>query len=651
MRIITISRIATVMLTLLALSLAVILYWGLDKLNQSFVSTLNYSEVHRQVAVDVRAKIQTYLTTGDATFNSQALADLDYLNQQVLPGLPASLAKQLKPVADALYSGLSNEFLGAGKLAGDEQALLYQNERETAAALKRLENYALKAIEQQPQTAMAYLQATLRLTRLLSEIKSLREKFWSNGNDVYVQQIDKAREQYNQELQKVERLPRIGLYPVEQENEYASLAGWAVRAKNVNAEEQGDEILRQLSSLHQRYPLEMQRSIQGLQARADSSNQVNQLINNLEQEIIQGQQYVNQSKDKIELLVKNLFFAFVAGLLLMAVMLYEFQKRFVINNLAKLQSALAALVEQGDLSMVGMNADRTELGQIAALFNQLIANMQRQQQEKNQQLQDIGVTLEQLLSSFDSIITNADTTREQLQQARVISQELNQLAQQVNDSSAKVRRFAEETASLMSNSENSAGEVVIAGEQAINKIDLSQLALLDLVKAVQHVMGILDQINHISDQTNLLAINATIESAHAGEHGRAFAVVADEVRQLSKKTHQAVSQSTELLSALNSVTDRVKQHIEAVSHSTEYQCDLAKSLQGISRQVGEHSLQASQTAQQSSCLTEQQYQSVASFSRQMQAMEQSANAGSQEVKQLRAHVSEKIQFLRTSLGV
>lgn len=651
MRIITISRLATVMLTLLALSLAVILYWGLDKLNQSFVSTLNYSELHRQVAVDVRAKIQTYLTTGDATFNSQALADLDYLSQQVLPSLPASLAKQLKPVADALYSGLSNEFLGAGKLAGDEQALLYQNERETAAALKRLENYALKAIEQQPQTAMAYLQATLRLTRLLSEIKSLREKFWSNGNDVYVQQIDKAREQYNQELQKVERLPRIGLYPVEQENEYASLAGWAVRAKNANAEEQGDEILRQLSSLHQRYPLEMQRSIQGLQARADSSNQVNQLINNLEQEIIQGQQYVNQSKDKIELLVKNLFFAFVAGLLLMAVMLYEFQKRFVINNLAKLQSALAALVEQGDLSMVGMNADRTELGQIAALFNQLIANMQRQQQEKNQQLQDIGVTLEQLLSSFDSIITNADTTREQLQQARVISQELNQLAHQVNDSSAKVRRFAEETASLMSNSENSAGEVVIAGEQAINKIDLGQLALLDLVKAVQHVMGILDQINHISDQTNLLAINATIESAHAGEHGRAFAVVADEVRQLSKKTHQAVSQSTELLSALNSVTDRVKQHIEAVAHSTEYQCDLAKSLQGISRQVGEHSLQASQTAQQSSSLTEQQYQSVASFSRQMQAMEQSANAGSQEVKQLRAHVSEKIQFLRTSLGV
>ena len=650
MRIITISRLATVMLTLMALSLAVILYWGLDKLNQSFVSTLNYSELHRQVAVDVRTKIQTYLATGDATFHSEALVDLDHVNQQILPSLPASLVEQLKPVADALYSGLSNEFLGAGKLAGDEQALLYQNERETAAELKRLENYALKAV-QQPQTAMAYLQATLRLTGLLSEIKSLRENFWNSGNDIYVQQLDKTREQYNQELQKVSGLPRIGLFPEEQENEYASLGGWAVRSKKVNAEEQGDEILRQLTSLYQRYPLEMERSIQGLQSRADSSSQVNQLINNFEQEIIQGQQYVYQSKDKIELLVKNLFFAFAAGLLVMAVMLYVFQKRFVINNLSKLESALAVLVEQGDLNMVDMEVDRTELGQIAALFNQLIANMQRQQQEKNQQLQDIGITLEQLLGSFDIIIANANTTREQLQQARVISQELNQLAQQVNDSSAKVRSFAEGTASLMSNSENSAGEVVIAGEQAIKKIDLGQLALLDLVKAVQQVMGILDQINHISDQTNLLAINATIESAHAGEHGRAFAVVADEVRQLSKKTHQAVSQSTELLSALNSVTDRVKQHIDEVADSTEYQCDLAKSLQDISRQVGERSSQASQTAQQSSSLTEQQYQSVANFSRQMQSMEQSANDGSQEVQQLRAHVSEKIQFLRTSLGV
>lgn len=651
MRIITITRLATVMLACMAVSLAIILYWGLGKLNQSFVSTLNYSELHRQVAVDVRNTIQTYLNTGDATFHTQALADLDHLNQQVLPSLPASLVAQLQPVADALYSGLSNEFLGAGKLAGDEQGLLYQNERETVAALNQLESYALKVLEQQPQTAITYLQATLRLTGLLSEIKTLRENFWNSGNASYVQQLEKTRESYKQALQQVNSLPRIGLYPEEQHNDIAGLMGWANKARVTDVEEQGDEILRQLTSLYKRYPLEMERSIQGQQTRAQSSTQVNQLINNFEQAIIQGQQYVNQSKDGIESLVKKLFFAFAAGLLMMAAMLYVFQKRFVVNNLAKLESALTVLVKQGSLNFVDMDTDRTELGQIAKRFNQLIAGMKKQQQEKNQQLQDVGVTLEQLLSSFDMIIANASTTREQLHKAGATSQALNQLAQQVNDSSVQVQGFAEETASLMNSSEKSAGEVVNAGEQAIKTIDLGQQALLDLVQAVEEVMSILVQVNHISDQTNLLAINATIESAHAGEHGRAFAVVADEVRQLSKKTHQAVSQSTDLLGALNAVTDRVKQHIEEAAQSTEFQCGLAKKLQETSLQVRDRSFHASQTAQQSSSLTEQQYQSVADFNLHMQTMEQAANDANQEVKQLRNHVSQQIQWLRTSLGV
>lgn len=651
MRIITMTRLAAVLLACMAVSLAVILYWGLGKLNQSFASTLNYSELHRQLAVDVRSKIQTYLNTGDATFHSAALADLDALNQQVFPSLPASLVTQLEPVADALYSGLSNEFLGAGKLAGDEQGLLYQNERETTAEFSRLENYGLKVFEQQPQAGITYLQATVRLTSLLSEIKTLRENFWNSGNENYVQQIERTRERYNQTLQQLSGLPRIGLYPEPEENDIASLMGWEKKTRAADVEEQGDAVLRQLTSLYKRYPLEMERSIQGQQARADSAMQVNQLINNFEQAIIQGQRYVNQSKDDIELLVKKFFFAFAAGLLVMAAMLYVFQKRFVINNLTKLESALTVLVQQGSLNFVDMDADRTELGQIAKRFNQLITSMQNQQKEKNQQLHDIGGTLEQLLGSFDMIIANASTTREQLHKAGAASQELNQLAQKVNDSSVQVQNFAEETASLMNVSEQNAGEVVYAGEQAIKKIDLGQHALLDLVQAVQEVMSILVQVNHISEQTNLLAINATIESAHAGEHGRAFAVVADEVRQLSKKTHQAVSQSTNLLGALNAVTDRVKQHIDEVAQSTEFQCDLAQKLQKTSLRVRDRSFHASQTAQQSSKLTEQQYQSVADFHLHMQAMEQGANDANQEIKQLRTQVSQQIQWLRTNLGV
>ena len=148
MRIVTITRLAAFLLAFLALSLAIILYWGLGKLNQSFVSTLNYSELHRQLAVDVRGKIGNYLETGDAAQHSAAVSDLEHLQQQVMPSLPATLVDQLEPVAAALHLGLTHELLGAGKLAGDAQGLLYQNERETTTELRRLENYALQVLKE-----------------------------------------------------------------------------------------------------------------------------------------------------------------------------------------------------------------------------------------------------------------------------------------------------------------------------------------------------------------------------------------------------------------------------------------------------------------------------------------------------------------------
>lgn len=651
MRIVTITRTATLLLAALALSLAVILHWGLGQLNQSFLTTLDYSELHRQLAVEVRGKIRAYLETGDATQQLEAVRDLEHLQQQVMPSLPEALVQQLEPPANALYTGLTNEFLGAGKLAGDAQGLLYQNEREAAAELRRLETYASQVLEQQPVTGAAYLQGLARLAQLLSEIKTQREQFWGSGNDLYLQNMEQARERYAAELEQLQGLPRIGLYAEQKQDAMADLLGWGSRDNQGNREEQGDEILRNLKALHDRYPAEMERSQRWRQDRTDSFIAVNRLIDDFEQAIIQGQAEVHANKDGIEALVKRLFFAFALGLLLMAVLLYVFQQRVVLNNLAKLESALTALVKKGNLDPVDMEADATELGRIAKRFNQLIAGMKEQQELKNQQLLDVGVTLEQVLGSFDNISANALQTREQLKKSGDFSQNLSDLAEQVSHSSEQVRHFAEETANMMRSSQQRASEVVQAGEQAIQKIDSGQAALADLVQAVQEVMGILEQVSGISEQTNLLALNAAIEAARAGEHGRGFAVVADEVRQLSQKTQGAVGQSTDLLGALNSVTDRLRQHIEDVAQSTDFQCDLARKLQETALQVSERSSHASQTAQEGSSLSERQHQSVEAFNRQMQEMEQGASEATREIEQLRTDVSQRIDWLKTSLGL
>lgn len=254
MRIVTITRLAAFLLAFLALSLAVVLYWGLGQLNQSFISTLNYSELHRQLAVDVRGNIGNYLETGDATQHSAAVSDLEHLQQQVMPSLPATLVDQLEPVAAALHLGLTHELLGAGKLAGDAQGLLYQNERETTTELRRLENYALEVLKEQPTTGVSYLQGIVRLTDFLSDIKTYREQFWASGKDSYLQQLNLTLLNYETALESLKILPRIGIYPEKKQDSMASLMGWKTQSLAVNEEEQGDEILRNLTSLHKRYP-------------------------------------------------------------------------------------------------------------------------------------------------------------------------------------------------------------------------------------------------------------------------------------------------------------------------------------------------------------------------------------------------------------
>ncbi|MDR9466792.1 methyl-accepting chemotaxis protein [Marinospirillum sp.] len=651
MPIVTITRLASLLLALLALGFAITLYWGLGQLNQSFITTLNYSDLHRQVAVDLRAKIQTYLNEGDASQHLEAVRDLEQIQSEVLPQLPSQqLAENLSEPTQALLHGLTNEYRGAGKLAGDAQGLLYQNEREALAELDRLEDYAEQAFAQSPQAGFDYQRIQAQLSQHLAYIKTYREHYWNSGKSNYLDRLEGARNDYQQALDQLATLPRLGLYPEQEKDAMADLMGWDTDSSEEEQEELADGIQRQLNYLHQRYPAELERSQQWREDRTTSLKAVNQLIDDLEAAISQGQQQVHQNKTEVESLVKGLFFAFALGLLVMAALLYIFQHRIVIRNLHKLENALTRLVKQGQLEPVDMEADKTELGRIAKRFNQLIAGMQKKEQQKNNQLQEVNSTLEQVLSSFEQMSSSFLQTRQQLEESGQFSLNLKEMAEEVNSNSTDVHDFASQAAELMQASETSAQQVVQAGDRALDDIHEGQAALQDLVKAVEEVMGILEEVSSISDQTNLLALNAAIEAARAGEQGRGFAVVADEVRQLSQKTQGAVSHSTHLLEALHKTTERLSNKITSIGQATENQKQLAVRMQATARDLSERSGQASVTASEGKQLSTRQHQQVDSFSQQMKEMETGAAQAMDNIQQLRGDVSQRIDWVRKVLA-
>ncbi|SFC27131.1 Methyl-accepting chemotaxis protein [Marinospirillum celere] len=649
MPIVTITRLASSLLAALALGFALTLYWGLTQLNHAFINALDYADLHRQVAVDIRGKISDYLETGNASQQLEAVRDLEALQKQVLPSLPASIAQQLEPASEALISGLTNEYLGAGKLAGDAQGLLYQNERETLAEIQRLQDYAQEAALEDPATGYQYLLIASSLYRELANIKTYREHFWTSGRQNHLDLLDASRSGYDEHLQALSDLPRLGIYPTTESDSMADLMGWGNRQSQAQQEEKGDEIERQLNYLHNRYPAEMDRSRQWREDRTTSLAAVNGLIDDFEQAILQGQQEVNQNKDQVEKQVKTLFFAFALSLLVMALMLYFFQQKVVINNLHKLEKALTLLVKQGKLQVVDMEADKTELGRIAKRFNQLITGMQKKEEEKNSQLEEVNATLQQVLTSFEQMSSSFLQTRRQLEDSGQFSVNLREMAEEVNSNSTQVHDFASEAAEMMQASEASALKVVTAGDQALEDIKEGQQALTDLVQAVEEVMGILEEVSSISDQTNLLALNAAIEAARAGEQGRGFAVVADEVRQLSQKTQGAVSHSTRLLEALQQTTSRLSAHIQNVGKATEHQKELAVHMQSTAKTLSQRSDLASQTASQGRELSTRQHQQVDAFSQQIKEMEVGAEQTLERIQELRQDVSHRIDWVRQVL--
>lgn len=210
------------------------------------------------------------------------------------------------------------------------------------------------------------------------------------------------------------------------------------------------------------------------------------------------------------------------------------------------------------------------------------------------ELSDIGVALNTLFGSFGTLVAKLTSTSEQsasaatqnlqisleckssaMQQGTAISDlqhQSQQLDLQLQQSAEQLRISAEQA--------NYANQQADAGFQAVDKVASSMRHLAEQVSSSSHSMDqlrsaatdivtVLDTIQGISEQTNLLALNAAIEAARAGEHGRGFAVVADEVRRLSGSTRQATMEIQQMLNRLMSTVDETALDLAKERQSAE----------------------------------------------------------------------------------
>ncbi|WNJ95464.1 methyl-accepting chemotaxis protein [Vibrio ruber] len=230
--------------------------------------------------------------------------------------------------------------------------------------------------------------------------------------------------------------------------------------------------------------------------------------------------------------------------------------------LAQTKIFLDAL-SQGDLSKrlpITANPE-DEFNQLAIALNNscehlgvLVNQVQKNSQALSGDAADLNDGLDQLMSSQTQIVRQTDLLASATEQVSVTTQEVSNSLEFVADVSQASTAAAHE-----------GGEIIETAIQSIQDVgNILQSAaghIQQLESASEKVDAVMEIINGIAEQTNLLALNAAIEAARAGEQGRGFAVVADEVRNLAVKTVDAVSEITETIETMKRESAEVIQYI------------------------------------------------------------------------------------------